>query len=63
MALVTFGLVSDVQYADIDNGTSFHGQMRYYRNALVLLRDVCLNIFIIHIHLCYFKGSTNLEFI
>jgi hypothetical protein len=29
---------SDVQYADIPDGTSFHGVPRYYRNALVALQ-------------------------
>lgn len=39
MALVTFGLLSDIQYADIDDHPSYHGQMRYYRNSLVLLKQ------------------------
>eukprot|EP00882_Tetradesmus_deserticola_P028570 GHRQ01031834.1.p2 GENE.GHRQ01031834.1~~GHRQ01031834.1.p2 ORF type:complete len:184 (+),score=52.32 GHRQ01031834.1:864-1415(+) len=29
---------SDVQYADIPDGTSFHGTPRFYRNALVALQ-------------------------
>lgn len=40
MALVTFGLLSDVQYADIDNQPSYHGTLRHYRNSLVLLKQV-----------------------
>ena len=36
--LFRFGLVSDVQHADIPDGQSFGGVPRYYRNALVLLR-------------------------
>jgi len=33
--LFKFGLVSDVQWADRPDGTSFHGTPRYYRHALV----------------------------
>uniref|UniRef100_A0A383VZW1 Manganese-dependent ADP-ribose/CDP-alcohol diphosphatase n=1 Tax=Tetradesmus obliquus TaxID=3088 RepID=A0A383VZW1_TETOB len=36
--LFSFGVISDVQYADIPDGTSFHGVPRYYRNALVALQ-------------------------
>eukprot|EP00775_Hariotina_reticulata_P008244 gene8244-8434_t len=36
--LFCFGCVSDVQYADIPDGCSFHGVPRFYRNALVGLR-------------------------
>lgn len=36
--LFTFGLVSDVQHADIADGVSFHGVPRFYRHALQTLR-------------------------
>ncbi|ETI52997.1 hypothetical protein F443_04011 [Phytophthora nicotianae P1569] len=37
--LVTFGLVTDVQYADVENGWDFHHiSQRYYRNALPQLQ-------------------------
>lgn len=29
--LVTFGLVSDIQYADIEDRPAFHGQIRYFK--------------------------------
>lgn len=32
--LFSFGLVSDVQHADIPDGASFHGVPRFYRAAL-----------------------------
>jgi len=32
--LLKFGLISDVQYADIEDGASFSGTPRYYRHAL-----------------------------
>lgn len=35
--LFRFGVVSDVQHADIPDGKSFGGVPRYYRNALVSL--------------------------
>ena len=41
--LFCFGVCSDLQYADINNGQSYHGSSRYYRNALVLLREVLQN--------------------
>lgn len=37
--LFSFGVISDVQYADIDDGQSFHGVKRYYRHALHALRQ------------------------
>lgn len=33
-ALFTFGILSDVQWAPIEDGFSFHGTPRYYRDAL-----------------------------
>lgn len=33
-----FVVCSDVQYADIPDGVSYHGVPRFYRNALVALR-------------------------
>lgn len=36
--LFKFGLLSDVQHADMDDGASFHGTPRYYRYRLLLLR-------------------------
>ncbi|CAI5736019.1 unnamed protein product [Hyaloperonospora brassicae] len=39
--LVSFGLVADVQYADVEDGWDFHHtSQRYYRNALLQLRAV-----------------------
>lgn len=35
--LFKFGLLSDVQHADMDDGASFHGTPRYYRYALCQL--------------------------
>lgn len=36
--LFSFGVISDIQYADISNGYSFRGVPRYYRNSLEVLR-------------------------
>lgn len=36
--LFSFGVISDVQYADIPDGQSFHGVPRYYRNSLTATR-------------------------
>lgn len=36
--LLRFGVISDIQYADIPDGHSFHGVPRYYRNALLSLK-------------------------
>lgn len=39
--LVSFGLVADVQYADVEDGWDFHHtSQRYYRNALPQLRAI-----------------------
>lgn len=36
----TFGLIADIQYADLKDGYNFHGtRKRYYRNSLHLLRN------------------------
>jgi len=35
---ITIGLMTDIQYAPIDNGTSFHGNPRYYRHSLIVAR-------------------------
>lgn len=36
----TFGLIADIQYADLEDGCNFHGtRKRYYRNSLHLLRN------------------------
>lgn len=37
--LFSFGIVSDIQYADVDDAVSFHGVPRFYRNTLVALRQ------------------------
>ena len=34
----SFGIITDVQYADIPNGKSFHGVPRYYRHSLDVLK-------------------------
>lgn len=36
--LVSFGVISDVQYADISDGRSFLGVPRYYRHSLLVLQ-------------------------
>ena len=36
--LASFGIISDVQYADIPDGRSFHGVPRYYRHSLLVLQ-------------------------
>lgn len=36
--LASFGVISDVQYADIADGSSFLGVPRYYRNSLLVLQ-------------------------
>lgn len=36
--LFSFGLISDVQYADIPDGRSFLGVPRYYRHSIVVLQ-------------------------
>ncbi|XP_012989219.1 manganese-dependent ADP-ribose/CDP-alcohol diphosphatase isoform X2 [Esox lucius] len=38
--LFTFGIIADIQYADIDDGFNFkHTRKRYYRNSIRLLRN------------------------
>ena len=38
--LFRFGVISDVQYCDIDDGTNFEGtEVRKYRGSLDALRD------------------------
>ncbi|KAL9235612.1 hypothetical protein vseg_010357 [Gypsophila vaccaria] len=37
-ALFSFGVISDVQYADIPDGRSFIGVPRYYRHSLLILQ-------------------------
>jgi len=34
----SFGIIADIQYADIPDGHSYHGTPRFYRNAKVALR-------------------------
>ncbi|KAJ7945803.1 Manganese-dependent ADP-ribose/CDP-alcohol diphosphatase [Quillaja saponaria] len=36
--LFSFGLISDVQYADILDGRSFYGVPRYYRHSIIVLQ-------------------------
>lgn len=36
--LFRFGLISDVQYADVPNGYGYSGRARFYRNALAVLK-------------------------
>jgi hypothetical protein len=59
--LLTFGLVSDVQYADHDNKKSFHGQTRHYRKALLCLKEVTcfciLPTFLFHFPLPFIQGD------
>ena len=38
LLLLIAGIISDVQYADIPNGTSFSGIPRYYRASLTCLQ-------------------------
>src|SRR5262249_5518512 len=38
--LATFGLITDIQYADVDDGTNFDGtRQRFYRQSLALTRE------------------------
>lgn len=38
--LFTFGIIADIQYADIDDGFNFkRSRKRYYRNSLRLLHN------------------------
>ncbi|KAK3259762.1 hypothetical protein CYMTET_31255 [Cymbomonas tetramitiformis] len=37
--LFTFGVIADIQYADIDDGASFSGTPRFYRNSLNVLAE------------------------
>ncbi|KAI3454403.1 hypothetical protein Pfo_011066 [Paulownia fortunei] len=41
--LVSFGVISDVQYADIPDGRSFLGVPRYYRHSLLVLQRAVRN--------------------
>jgi manganese-dependent ADP-ribose/CDP-alcohol diphosphatase len=42
--LVTFGILTDVQYADIDDGMSYDKtRKRYYRNSLNLVKEAIAN--------------------
>ncbi|XP_042440479.1 manganese-dependent ADP-ribose/CDP-alcohol diphosphatase-like [Zingiber officinale] len=36
--LFSFGVITDIQYADIPNGHSFHGVPRYYRHSIQVLQ-------------------------
>lgn len=36
--LLSFGVISDVQYADIPDGRSFIGVRRYYRHSILVLQ-------------------------
>lgn len=41
--LFSFGVISDVQYADIPNGRSFMGVPRYYRHSICVLQRAVKN--------------------
>lgn len=41
--LATFGMITDIQYADVEDGTSFDKKQRYYRNSLNLVREAVKN--------------------
>ncbi|CAA0818094.1 Manganese-dependent ADP-ribose/CDP-alcohol diphosphatase [Striga hermonthica] len=41
--LISFGVISDVQYADIPDGRSFLGVPRYYRHSLLVLQRAVRN--------------------
>ncbi|XP_071709796.1 manganese-dependent ADP-ribose/CDP-alcohol diphosphatase [Rutidosis leptorrhynchoides] len=41
--LFTFGVITDVQYADIPDGRSFLGVPRYYRNSILVLQNAIQN--------------------
>jgi manganese-dependent ADP-ribose/CDP-alcohol diphosphatase len=44
LPLVSFGLITDIQYADVDDGTSYDGlKQRRYRNSLNLLKEAIKN--------------------
>ena len=37
--MISIGLIADIQHADCDNGRSFRGQPRYYRQALQVAKE------------------------
>lgn len=37
-ALFRLGIIADIQHADIDDGKSFHGASRYYRQSKEILQ-------------------------
>ncbi len=42
--LVTFGVLTDIQYADVDDGTNYDKtRKRYYRNSLNLVKEAIAN--------------------
>jgi manganese-dependent ADP-ribose/CDP-alcohol diphosphatase len=42
--LATFGVLTDIQYADVEDGKSFDGKRnRYYRNSLNLVKEAVAN--------------------
>ena len=42
--LVTFGILTDVQYVDVEDGMSYDKtRHRYYRNSLKLVKEAILN--------------------
>ena len=38
-ALASIGIISDIQYADVEDGASHGGTPRYYRHALEAVKD------------------------
>jgi manganese-dependent ADP-ribose/CDP-alcohol diphosphatase len=55
--LFRFGLISDVQYADLPDGTSFHGTPRFYRHALVSLKRAVTGMQREHVACCLHMGD------
>lgn len=44
LPITIFGIITDIQYADVDNGISYDGKrVRYYRNSLNLVREAVDN--------------------
>ena len=41
--LVTFGILTDIQYVDADDGKSYENTLRYYRNSLKLVKEAISN--------------------
>lgn len=55
--LFKFGLISDIQWADIPDGASFHGVPRYYRDALASARRAVVAFTAARVHFALHLGD------